>query len=548
MSAEPGKHRIGFMREQPLPAILAVLLTVAMFGSAVVLAQVPDGAARAPERVVLTLDDALAVAEARSEQVAIAAAGVDRARGGERLARSERFPQLYGAASYDRSLASEFEGLFDSADSGASCDPLQANPDAPLADRVAELERAYGCEPSSGFFGDDVELPFGRKDTYRLNLVLTQALYAGGRIAAQERQARLARENASLALSSARAQLALDVTRAFLDAALGDRLVAIAQAAYEQADRALDQTRAQRQAGRLSEFELLRAQVDRDTLQPEVIRRRASRELAYLQLKQLLELPSSMDVQLAAVLESDVAPAERFGAAIAEVEGGVVSRERSGVTQAEQAVTINEAGVRIARAERLPSVSLVSSYGLVNYSGVPAFDDFRTNWTLGALVQVPLLTGGRLAANEAIARADVEEARQRVKLARELADLDVESARQELASARAAFDATAGTIRQAARAYEIAELRYREGLSTQLELSDARLLLQQAEANRAVAGRDLQLARVRLALLPDLPLTTTGAAGGAAAGQRLVTALSASGATGAAGGGTPTSIAGVQQR
>ncbi len=58
-----------------------------------------------------------------------------------------------------------------------------------------------------------------------------------------------------------------------------------------------------------------------------------------------------------------------------------------------------------------------------------------------------------------------------------------------------------------AAAYEIAELRYREGLSTQLELSDARLLLQQAQANRAQAARDVQVARVRLALLPDLPLT-----------------------------------------
>ena len=37
----------------------------------------------------------------------------------------------------------------------------------------------------------------------------------------------------------------------------------------------------------------------------------------------------------------------------------------------------------------------------------------------------------------------------------------------------AAWEATAGTVQQAVRAYEIAELRYREGVSTQLELADA---------------------------------------------------------------------------
>jgi outer membrane protein TolC len=55
-------------------------------------------------------------------------------------------------------------------------------------------------------------------------------------------------------------------------------------------------------------------------------------------------------------------------------------------------------------------------------------------------------------------------------------------------------------------------VRYREGISTQIELNDARILLEQSVANRALAARNLQVARVKLALLPDLPLQTTGAA------------------------------------
>jgi outer membrane protein TolC len=64
------------------------------------------------------------------------------------------------------------------------------------------------------------------------------------------------------------------------------------------------------------------------------------------------------------------------------------------------------------------------------------------------------------------------------------------------------WQASAGTIEQAERAYAIAELRNREGLSTQLELADARLALEIARANRAQAGRDVQVARARLALVP----------------------------------------------
>ena len=81
----------------------------------------------------------------------------------------------------------------------------------------------------------------------------------------------------------------------------------------------------------------------------------------------------------------------------------------------------------------------------------------------------------------------------------------------ELIAARAAWEASAGTVQQAGRAHEIADVRYRAGVSTQLELSDARLLLQQAEVNRAQAARDLQVARARMALLPDLPIGATPA-------------------------------------
>jgi len=62
---------------------------------------------------VLTLDDALALADVRNETVLISEAGVRRARGVEAQVHSQRLPQLAGSASYDRTLKSEFEGLFD---------------------------------------------------------------------------------------------------------------------------------------------------------------------------------------------------------------------------------------------------------------------------------------------------------------------------------------------------------------------------------------------------------------------------------------------------
>jgi outer membrane protein TolC len=86
--------------------------------------------------------------------------------------------------------------------------------------------------------------------------------------------------------------------------------------------------------------------------------------------------------------------------------------------------------------------------------------------------------------------------------------LDARTSAAKLAEAEATWQASVGTAEQAQRAYAIAEVRFREGISTQLELSETRVQLQQALANRARAARDLQVARTRLMLLRDLPLSS----------------------------------------
>jgi outer membrane protein len=250
--------------------------------------------------------------------------------------------------------------------------------------------------------------------------------------------------------------------------------------------------------------------VARDNQRPLMIRRRADRDIAYLRLRQLLELPATDALVLDIDLDQDgSAPPALFAEALTRDRAATPTADRASVQQAQVVVQVREAGVQLARADRLPSVSLSSSLSPVGYpsGGVfPSFGDFRTNWTLGATVQMPIFTGQRLKANELSARADLAEAEARLKQARELSELDAATARQDLTAAEAVWEASAGTIQQAERAYQIAELRNREGLSTQLELSDSRLSLQMAQANRAQAARDLQVARARVALQPNLPV------------------------------------------
>jgi outer membrane protein TolC len=322
-----------------------------------------------------------------------------------------------------------------------------------------------------------------------------------------------------------------------------------------QTEEALRQTSLARQVGNQSEFELLRARVTRDNQIPVVLQARTAREVSYLRLKQLLNLPYTDsltltdgigDAEQSVLGMTRTASSNTAANAAAQVvaltdslvqRSDTTSDARATVRQLTESVSAQEAQRRITRSEYLPSLTLSSSYGRVAFpaAGFPDWSQFVNNWTVTLGASVPIFTGGRIKGENVVASANVAEAKARLQQTRELAALDARQAVAQLEQAAATLAASSGTAEQATRAYSIAEVRYREGLSTQLELTESRVLLQQARWNRAQAARDFQVARLRLTLLKDLPL---GAGGGATGGSATGGGVTAPSATGGAGGAT----------
>jgi outer membrane protein len=498
----------------------ALIATLLAFTPAILSAQATPSALPAQgSALTLSLDDAVRMAESQSEAVRIARAGVQRSEGQHLQARSQIFPQVNGSGGYTRTLKSQYSSLASSgSDTTTStspappCDAYIADPTASVADRLAGLEQASRCASGLNPFAAFSSLPFGQANQYQVGLSVSQNLFTGGRISAQNAAAAAGRRSANLELTAQRAQNILDVTQAYYDAALADRLVSISEASFTQTENVLRQVQLNKDVGNVSEFELLRAQVTRDNQRPQVIQRRSDRQVAYLRLKQLLNVPLEQSVVLATSIDSvSELPAgiRLAGLQVTSYDApDTASSDRAAVRQAGESVRAQRELLRVARAQRLPSLSVNSQYGAVAYpqSGLPGSGDFRTNWTVGISTQIPFFTGGRIRGDELVAQANLSESRARLQQVREFAALDARVAINALEQAQAAWDASRGTAEQASRAYTIAEVRYREGISTQLELNDSRILLEQSTANRALAARNLQIARVKLALLPNLPL------------------------------------------
>jgi outer membrane protein len=516
-------------------AIRAIAVALA-FAPLAAISQTPTSTSSNSQVVgtALSLDDAVKMAESQSEAVSIARAGVQRTQGQQMQARSQYFPQISGTASYTRTLKSQYSGAFGGGSTDTTtkvvsppgpCDAYLRDATASVADRLNGLEQSSRCSLGLNPFASLSSLPFGQANAYNLGLSFSQSLFTGGRVGAQNKAAAASAQSAKIELTAQRAQIILDVTQAYYDAALADRLVAITDASFTQTDIVLQQVQLNKNVGNVSEFELLRAQVTRDNQRPQVIQRRSDREVAYLRLKQLLNIPLEQPLTLTTSIEDTSglpAGIHMAGLNVTSFEmPDTVAEHRSAVRQASEAVRAQEGLLTVARSERIPALALTSQYGGVAYpsGGLPGKSDFRANWTVGVSASVPFFTGGRIRGDEMVAQANLAESRARLQQVKEFASLDARVALNALNQAASAWEASKGTAEQATKAYTIAEVRYKEGISTQLELNDSRILLEQSNANRALAARNLQIARMKLALLSNLPLSSGTSAQSASQSQ-----------------------------
>lgn len=542
-------------------ARLAVILFVALAAAPVSAQQaVSSGPAESQARP-LSLADALQMAERQSEALRIAEAGLQRARGQLSQARSGYFPQLTATAAYQRAIQSQFQEIMKASGGG---DP-EPDPDpAP--------------EPGGDDALGDIGRIFASENTVTLGIQFTQNIWTGGRLTALNRAALAGQRAADLEVTAQRAQVQLDVTEAYYDALLASRLVAIAESSLVQTERTFRQAQLAYQVGTQSEFDLLRARVTRDNQRPQLIQARTARETAYLRLAQMLELPLDQPLNLTTPIGEGVPHVRQLAEAQDEPlpEQGVpaqpVSLEvdasevlaanplvvaivdsltsltdttagnRSAVRQAAENILAQQMQLKATRAQRWPSLQLSSLYQRFAYppNNIPGWNEFFPNWNVTLGLSFPIFTGGRIRGEVLAAEANLVEAQQRERQAEELARLDARLAIAALEQAAEGYAASQGTEQQAVRAYQIAEIRFTEGISSQLELNDSRLLLQQAQANQAQAARDLAVARMRLLLLPNLPLgAASGSMPGAQSGGMSGGAMSGGASSGSAQGGAP---------
>ena len=173
---------------------------------------------------------------------------------------------------------------------------------------------------------------------------------------------------------------------------------------------------------------------------------------------------------------------------------------------------------QIARAKRLvararsgyyPSLGLSAAYEVMSDSADLGDSNVydHTNWSVGAEISWNFWEWGRTAHKVGQARAELMRLKAMKRQILEEIQLEVKQAIVELTQAWHNISTAATAVRQAKENYRITRERYRQQLTTNTELLDARTLLTQARNDyfSALAGYNIAIAKLRWAMGQGLP-------------------------------------------
>jgi outer membrane protein TolC len=322
----------------------------------------------------------------------------------------------------------------------------------------------------------------------RLGLTIDQAVFDPS-TRAGVRAATLGRELATTSRGVVAQDLALAVTGAYGAVLAADAAGRAAAATLETAAADLELARNRRDAGRVTEADVLRIEVFLARAREQQIRSTADATIARARLNQLMGEP------LDATFTFDDTPAAEAMAAtdLPALEAEAVNA-RADLKLSALQEQLAAAAVDAARANFLPRVYAQAGYE----ANGGTWGSRASSWMAGAVARVNLFRGFADQARLAEARHTQSMRAIEHEKAGTAARLDVRIAVARLEAARAAECVSRAAVTQARESHRIVRDRYDGGLADVAALLAAAEAVQQAEARHAAARVEVTVAAATL--------------------------------------------------
>ncbi len=345
-----------------------------------------------------------------------------------------------------------------------------------------------GLQDQSRIFAGGLSAP-AILDRFATGVGVSQLITDFGRTGNLTRSAELRAGAQGEAVNASRAQIILQVDRAYYTALRSKAVLRVAEQTVDARRLVADQTATLAQSKLKSELDVTFARVNLEEARLLLSSAENEERAAMAELSNAIGTAAAGDYILSeeallGELPSDVSPM---------VDDALKNRP-----EVRQARLEWESAQRFAKAERALSYPVLSAAGNLGYA--PAHpDQYRGQWGVAGInLDIPVFTGGLFSARRAEATARADAAEQQVRELENRVARDVRVAYLAALNAWQRLQLTAQLLVQAEQSLKLAQARYDLGLSSIIELSQAQLNMTRAQIAQVSAKFDYQSQRIFL--------------------------------------------------
>lgn len=348
----------------------------------------------------------------------------------------------------------------------------------------------------------DISQSFPPSDqSWQINLIASQALYAGGGISSAIKSSKLARDAALLDLQAVINEALLQVRTSFFRVLLAAEQIKVQESNLELLQQQLKTATERFDAGTVSSFEKLRAEVAVANAKVPLITARNAYRLSIETLR--LALGFTTNNRENATRTPNFIGSLEFTPQNFDLQAAfdAARANRPDLERIAKLADSREEAVTTARSSAYPNVSAYGGWALRKGTS-ERFGDSNNGWLLGLQSQWSIFDGRATAGRVSQARSLLEQTRLTLTEARLAVDVEVRRAHSEWQQATELAESSARVVEQATEAVRLVNARYNAGTSTQLDVLSAQVDLTTARNNQIQAyyGYNVAVAALRKAM------------------------------------------------
>ena len=370
----------------------------------------------------------------------------------------------------------------------------------PQQDYYAENHFYYDDEEYEKHIGGDLNKlpPYHMESTN--SFTLSMPLYTGGKLENQIESAEYSLNSADLSLEYARQYVRYQTAEAYYQVLQRNAEIQIQQEAVNYLQSHLENVQIQYEVGTVAKADVLSTAVQLADYKRQLNSAWGNYESSVANLNNVMGIPVDTVLVTDEELTNNPYP-------ISEEECMIYALEhRPDGLAAEYAVKKAEADVNVTKAGYRPTVNAIARGVLIGENPFESNHNNQEYWQIGLSLDWNIFDNGITSAQVNQAKA-VERKAESQKLQQiDRIKLDVHNAYIAILTAEKNVNVSSNAVKEAEDAYEIAKVRYTEGVDTNLNVMDAQTKLAQAKNNYYNALYNFNVSKAKMEQVIGVPV------------------------------------------